>query len=650
VGERLSPGEGQRICGGTKLHDGAGQVPTETLMRSEVVEKRLASIPALSRQGKRINGLLRLLACSQIWERAYEDIARNRGALTPGVDPNDTLDGFSLTRIERIIASVMDGSYRFAPVRRQYIPKPDGRKRPLGIPTADDKLVQAAVKIVLEHVYEPIFSNDSHGFRKGRSCHTALHQIDRVWTGVKWLVEVDVSGFFDNVDHGILLDLLRKRIADERFIALIGRMLKAGYMEDWTFHRTFSGTPQGGVISPILANIYLHELDEHMAAMKAGFDKGKCRRANPEWTALHRQINNRRAKIERRKRWEDRNEIPQLLAEIRELERQRREVPYSDWFDPNFRRLLYCRYADDFLIGVIGSKDDARAILHDVQLFLSVELKLSTSPEKTGIRKASTGATFLGYNVRTYTQRRHYRCRRAGAKSALYRMPSDNVQLHVPIDRLVKFSKRNQLGSYHMNRGEMRQGLCNHADVEIIARYNAIMRGLSEYYKLGAIWRKQVGRLYHIWWRSLINTLACKHKCSAAKIYAELRTPEGYGVWYEGRTGKRLMRVFALKHAAAGKVHRADVDRVPVDRIDARSDVIARLQARACQACGDSDVPVEVHHARRLSDVQHRSLRVRVNAARTRKRLVLCVPCHKAHHAGRLMARLHALEAGAGAG
>lgn len=227
-------------------------------MRSDVVEKRLASIPALSRQGKRINGLFRLLASPTIWERAYEDIAPNQGALTPGVDPDNTLSSFSLPRMQRIIAGVMDGSYRFAPARRQYIPKPDGRKRPLGIPTADDKLAQAAVKILLEHVYEPIFSIRSHGFRKGLSCHTALDQIKHGWSGTKWLVEVDVSGFFDNVDHDLLLNCLRKRVDDERLLRLIERMLKAGYMEDWTFHKTFGGTPQGGVISPILVSCFIN--------------------------------------------------------------------------------------------------------------------------------------------------------------------------------------------------------------------------------------------------------------------------------------------------------------------------------------------------------------------------------------------------------
>jgi group II intron reverse transcriptase/maturase len=633
------------------LHDGAGLVPTETLMRSEVVEKRLASIPALSRQGKRINGLFRLLACPFIWERAYEDIAPNQGALTPGVDPANTLDGFSLERAQQIIGRVMDGSYRFAPARRQYIPKPDGRKRPLGIPTADDKLVQAAVKIVLESIYEPVFSARSHGFRKGRSCHSALDQIRYGWSGTKWLVEFDVSGFFDNVDHDILLELLRKRIDDDQLIRLIGRMLKSGYMEDWTFHRTFSGTPQGGVISPILANIYLHELDEYMEAKKAGFDQGKRRRTNPAWDALKKQIQNRRRKIERRKARGDETEVPQLMAEIGELERQRKKVPYSDWFDPGFRRLVYCRYADDFLIGVIGSKDDAKAIMQEVQEFLGHRLRLETSPSKTGIRKASQGASFLGYSVKTYTHHRHHRYKRPGQSTTLAKVASDRVQLHAPVERLARFAERNRLGSYYANRGTMRPEWCNHSDVEIIMRFNALMRGLAEYYKLGTSWRREISRLHHVWWRSLINTLGRKHKCSAAKVCHMLRQGNGdQGLWYDSRQGKRLMRVFALKHIDDGPVQRMDLDRMPGILGNPRTDVIDRLKAGVCEACGAVGVPLEVHHAKRLDDVKHRSLQVRVKAARTRKRVVLCRACHHAHHEGRLEARLNSLDASAGAG
>ncbi|WP_197057795.1 reverse transcriptase/maturase family protein [Sphingomonas sp. Ant H11] len=220
----------------------------------------------------------------------------------------------------------------------------------MGIPTADDKLVQAAVKILLEHVYEPVFADQSHGFRRGRSCHSALTEIRRTWHGVKWLIEVDIVGYYDNIDHDILLGLLRRRIDDERLIRLIGRMLKAGYLEDWTFHRTFSGAPQGGVISPVLANIYLHELDRFMAEVKARFDKGQTRRRSDAYLEISKQIQIRRRKIERRRANGQEEEIPALVEEIREWERRRLEEPALDPFDPNYRRLRYCRYADDFVI------------------------------------------------------------------------------------------------------------------------------------------------------------------------------------------------------------------------------------------------------------------------------------------------------------
>jgi len=219
------------------------------LMLPDTVQRRLDSIRDLSRQGKRVNGLFRLMACPLLWEQAYAEIAPNKGALTRGATGN-TLDGFSIERMQALIGRVMAGGYRFTPVRRVHIPKPNGKTRPLGIPTADDKLVQGVVKLLLELIYEPVFSRHSHGFRRGRSCQTALSTIQDTWTGVKWLVDVDVVGFFDNIDHGILLGLLRKRIDDERFIALVNGMLRAGYMEDWTFHATFSGTPQGGVANP----------------------------------------------------------------------------------------------------------------------------------------------------------------------------------------------------------------------------------------------------------------------------------------------------------------------------------------------------------------------------------------------------------------
>ena len=206
-------------------------------MLSDTLQRRLESIPALSKQGKRINGLSRIMTVPKFWLQAYEDIAPNRGATTRGVT-SDTLDGFSLERLTKIIGQVSNGTYKFSPVRRVLIPKANGKTRPLGIPTASDKLVQSAVKLILERIYEPVFSPKSYGFRRGCSCHDALLDIKHRWTGVKWLIDIDVVSFFDNIDHRVLLALLARKIDDKRFLTLIEGMLKAGYMEDWKFNAT----------------------------------------------------------------------------------------------------------------------------------------------------------------------------------------------------------------------------------------------------------------------------------------------------------------------------------------------------------------------------------------------------------------------------
>lgn len=609
-------------------------------MQPSTVEKRLNSIIDLSRQGKRINGLFRLLGCPFLWERAYEQVAPNKGALTPGIDPNNTLDGFSLERMERIMAAVLDGSYRFSPARRQYIPKSNGKKRPLGIPTADDKLVQAAVKIVLEHIYEPVFSNHSHGFRRGRSCHSALTEIRRTWHGMKWLIEVDIVGYYDNIDHDILLGLLRKRIKDERLIQLIGRMLKAGYLEDWMFHRTFSGAPQGGVISPILANIYLHELDEFMAGMKARFDKGEKRRRSAAYLETSKRIQIRRRMIERRRANGQEGEIPALVAEIGEWERLRLEEPALDPFDPDYRRFRYCRYADDFVIGVIGSKDDARRIMAEIREFLVKTLKLEVSEEKSGIRKADEGAMFLGYQLKTYGDGRTRRLVQQG-RAVTRRVAGDRMQLHVPVDRLARFAERQRLGNLYTNQGEARCELINNSDVAILTGYNAIMRGLAEYYKLGTLWKDEVGRLHHLWWWSFMKTLSRKHKCSVKVTAERLRNGDRLGLWYESREQRRFMSMFRLKDVrltpASGHVDR----QIPANfTFKSRTDIVDRLRAKECQACGAEDVPVEIHHVRKMSDMQGTTLWAQVKVARMRKRVVLCRDCHVAHHAGRLQARL----------
>ncbi len=206
-------------------------------MLPATVIKRLTALGEISQKGKRLNGLFRLMENPILWYEAYANIYSNDGAITKGVD-GSTLDGFSENRVASIIARLKDGSYRFQPVRRVYVPKKNGKKRPLGISSGDDKLVQEVVRNILERIYEPVFEDSSHGFRPGRSPHTALQQIEHEWTAVKWIIDMDIQSYFDSIHHDLLIGLLEKKIEDRRFLRIIQAMLDAGYLEDWRYHAT----------------------------------------------------------------------------------------------------------------------------------------------------------------------------------------------------------------------------------------------------------------------------------------------------------------------------------------------------------------------------------------------------------------------------
>jgi len=219
---------------------------------SEKVLSRLGKLAKV--KGIRFDRLYRYVCNPDLYIKAYANIYSNKGSSTRGTD-EATADDFNKTRISELIDSLKDESYKAKPARRTYIPKKNGKLRPLGIPSFDDRLVQEVVRMILEAIYEPTFSPKSHGFRPHRSCHTALEEVKETFRGVRWFIEGDIKGCFDNIDHHVLIGILRKKITDERFIRLIWKFLKAGYLEDFKYHKTYSGTPQGGIVSPLLANI-----------------------------------------------------------------------------------------------------------------------------------------------------------------------------------------------------------------------------------------------------------------------------------------------------------------------------------------------------------------------------------------------------------
>jgi group II intron reverse transcriptase/maturase len=275
----------------------------------------------------------------ELFLAAYGKIYRNFGAMTKG-STEETVDGMSLQKIHGIIDLLRQERYQWTPVRRVEIPKPNGKMRPLGIPTWGDKLVQEVLRTLLEPYYEQRFSDHSHGFRPNRGCHTALREIRRTWKGTVWFIEGDIKGCFDNIDHRVLLEIIRRDIHDGRVVRLIEGLLGAGYMEDWRYHDTFSGAPQGGIVSPLLANVYLTDLDRYVEdTLIPAYTVGNRRRPDRNYLKLERQIAaaKRRGEVE----------------EVHRLAQERRLVPSVDGFDPEYRRLRYIRYADDFLL-VVG--------------------------------------------------------------------------------------------------------------------------------------------------------------------------------------------------------------------------------------------------------------------------------------------------------
>jgi group II intron reverse transcriptase/maturase len=363
-------------------------------MRTVKVEQAHLAKLAAADPHKRFRRLYRVI-CDPVWLTAALDAIRsNKGFNTPGTDgvKGDDLDE---TQIARLADQLRQGAFHPTPVRRVFIPKRNGKLRPLGLPSAADKVIQSALKLLLEPIYETAFRDCSHGFRPAHSCHTALkaHLLSHTPT---WIMEGDLESFFDRIDHGILLTLLRKRIADERLIELIRRFLKAGYLQDWQWHATYSGAPQGGVLSPLLSNIYLTEFDRYMEedlGVNQPRHTGHAAK-NPAYNRINLQVNRLSHRIARESNAERR---AALLGTLQPLQEQRKHTPSMR---PE-RRQSYQRYADDWILGLHGySKAEARALKEQIASWLTSQLKLTLSPEKTLITHWSKRVKFLGYESR----------------------------------------------------------------------------------------------------------------------------------------------------------------------------------------------------------------------------------------------------------
>jgi group II intron reverse transcriptase/maturase len=580
----------------------------------------LGIIHERGKQGLPLERVYRLLFNRDLYLMAYGKIYRNMGATTPG-STSETADEMSLRKIDSIIEALRSERYRWTPTRRVYIEKKNSiKKRPLSMPIWSDKLLQEVIRLILESYFEPTFSNYSHGFRPGRGCHTALRQIDDNWHGVNWFIEGDIKACFDSLSHELLMERLAQHIHDGRFLRLIRELLQAGYLEEWKYNATLSGAPQGGIVSPILSNIYLSKLDSYIEkTLIPMYTKGTRRKKNREYDIL----------LCRGYRLRKRGQY----TEAAKARKAAQKLPSVDLNDPDYRRLRFVRYADDWLLGLIGSKEDAEHIKELIKTFLHEELNLELSDEKTLITHARTeAARFLSYHI-SASQDDTYQTHKKRSVNGV-------MHLRVPPDLLKKKRQKYQKANKPIHRKE----LTNNTEYSIVAQYQSEFRGFAEYYQLA----NDLYRLNTLKWimeQSLAKTLATKLKMSVKKVHKKFDA-----IWivdgkpYKGlqitvpREGKNPL-IAKWGGISLKRRSQAILNDQPLPFWPSRSELEKRLLADTCELCG-SQYRVEVHHIRALKDLdqkgrQEKSLWAKVMSARKRKTLVVCWSCHRNIHAGR---------------
>lgn len=577
--------------------------------------------------------LYRILFNEELFYVAYQKIASNVGSTTKGSDGR-SIDEMSLARIETLIASLKDESYQPHPSRRVHIPKKNGKTRPLGIPAFEDKLVQEVVRMILEAIYEGHFETTSHGFRPKRSCHTALLHIQKTFSGAKWFIEGDIKGFFDNIDHDVLVGILRERISDDRFIRLIRKFLKAGYVEDWTFHNTYSGMPQGGIVSPILANIYLDKLDKYVKEYIRHFDMGTKRRPGKESNDL---ANERKRTVRKLKKVKDGTEKAALVARLKAIEQERAAFPSGDEMDGSYRRLKYIRYADDFILGVIGSKEDALRIKEDIKSFLSESLALELSEEKTLITHTGKSAKFLGYEI-TVTRNNH---QRRDVQGRLRRTYGKRVRLNVSMatlrDKLLEYGAMEikLRNGKEIWKPKCRSGLIFNDDLEILDRYNRETVGFCNYYLI-ANNCVVLHNFRYIMEYSMYKTFAGKYRSTVRKINKKYRLNKLFTVKYEqkGVIKSRTFYKTSFKRRTTAFNGSCDIEPYSIADVS-RTNLTDRLKAEKCELCGATGKLI-MHHVRNLKDLKGKESWKRLMSARKRKTIALCPSCHRLRHLGKV--------------
>lgn len=601
---------------GTRLYSQIGSskrsgIRPIDLPHSEVVAKipakylKLIKFCSNKPFGIKIDDLYTLMLNERMFEIAYHKLKSNPGNMTPGINPT-TLDGVSSETFREIISSLKTEKFQFTPGRRVEIPKASGPgTRPLTVAPPRDKIVQEVMRMILEAIFEPTFLEFSHGFRPNKGCHTALKQVKGQFVSASFLIEGDISKCFPSIDHNRLIEIIRERISDEKFIRLIWKSLRAGYLEFHQIKNSIIGTPQGSIISPILSNVYLHKFDLFLADLKTNFDKGKVAQRNPEY----RKLEYLRAKALRNGDPIEANDQLKLMHRIKA------RLPN----DPNFRRLYSVRYADDWVICIRGSRQETLGILHSIRIFLKDNLKLDLSETKTLITDPRRSpALFLGTQISISDHVKFNSGAHGQGRKAV-----SQIVLSAPLDRIYK--KLSEAKFMDMaSKSSLPRFLWLHEDKDtIITLYNSVLRGYLNYYSFTNNYARLAASLEWILKNSCMKLLAAKFKLrritSVLKEYGKdlkgkdqrafFKPPYTTNVWdFKVSTSPKLSSLFTSGISAAS------------------------LNNLRCVKC-DSDIQVEMHHVKMLENLNPKLSEIdRIMARKRRKQIPLCRICHMDHH------------------
>uniref|UniRef100_UPI0030E33902 hypothetical protein n=1 Tax=Dematophora necatrix TaxID=2751867 RepID=UPI0030E33902 len=581
------------ICNFSTIADGVSTVSTDGL-------RKIQKINELCREREDFivsDKLYNILYDKELYYVAFQKLKSNPGNLTPGINPT-TLDGLSEEVILEIISKIKDESFQFSPGRRVCIPKAYGGERPLTIAPPRDKLVQECMRMILEAIYEPSFHARSHGFRPNLSCHSALKEVRRKLGMARWFIEGDISKCFDSIDHEKLMNILGERIKDRRFLDLVRKALRAGYMEFRRYSHSVAGTPQGSIISPILANIFLDKLDRYIDTVREEFNVGNKATINPEYKRLS-------SKKERTDSVEEKKNIRKILL----------ITPSKLHIDPNasHKKLEYIRYADDWIIGVRGSLEDCRIIVNKIDKFINEELNLDLSKEKTKITNAGKEvAKFLSVDIHRKTHRTYRN------NNGIIRRNVNNLRLAAPIQHISK-----KLQTYGFLKGNIpypKFKWMNEDKDAIILLYNSIYRGIVNYYRFTDNFNELSSKIYFILKNSCARLLAAKFKTTQGKIYKK------YGKNLKGGYKHPFIDITLGIRTNAFSIKSKET----LIRFNAEGMSKASLEGLACTVC-ESEYRVEMHHIRMMKDLdQKKSLIDRLMIKKRRKQIPLGRKCHMA--------------------